>query len=303
MNELDAFLAAARDAGMDRPADEPVTDDSGTHAIVTLAASIVDPIRSKFPDAQYQEIMPRSISTNPLVERTRLDPMLDAEGNLLPSEVAPTHPRPDGLAADVAWYDGSRLQALKEFEPFPYGLSPSALSYNYYKRAEYLERLYHEEHIQTSDFVVDSRPSLALKAWGTAEGEAGRRAELRLFGLDDTGDRLTLEVRAPAANPAAPFDPASLTKLPDPAAGVRALNSYGMAARVFRIDHAEYLDHEKLFPRSLDTFASHVDDTIAFEALYQADHDFLAGLLVPTQRELALRKRVSRIRIGSPGAG
>src|SRR5699024_4110900 len=113
--------------------------------------------------------------------RLSLPPMLDSQGNILPEYLKPARPRPKEVKKDALghpeWNDGSTLQYLKQFEPFPYGLSPMALAYNYYKRAQVMED-YGQRHIQLSELVVDSRPALALKGWCEADWSRGRRFAL-----------------------------------------------------------------------------------------------------------------------------
>jgi hypothetical protein len=107
--------------------------------------------------------------------------------------------------------------------------------------------------------------------------------------MDDSGERLDLESRAPGADLEHPFLPgrelpAIFDFRPDPAAGARALESYALAARLFGDSRTELAAHLRRFPRSRDTFSSHIDEDEAFSHLYKADHDFLAGVLDPGGR-------------------
>ncbi|MGA2229605.1 MAG: hypothetical protein ABSH22_01655 [Tepidisphaeraceae bacterium] len=278
---LPAFVAAARAAGMDAPSMATEVDDEAKTASVTVEVPVAEALRSTFSgsDCEFKLVPPASHVSNTAIRRTRLDAMLDPAGNLLPDLIAPRHPRPSGLAADAPWYDGSDLQFLKQYEPFPYGLSPSALGYNYYKRAQMLARVAHEVHLQKSDFVVDSRPALALKSWAVEAGDQGRRAELRVFGIDDHGDRDDLECRVPEADPSKAPDTSVLTQRRDPAAGGRALFEYALAVRLNHDAIDEYQAHLLRFPQSRSTFVSHIDDAIMFGDLYQGDEDFLKGVL------------------------
>jgi hypothetical protein len=131
---------------------------------------------------------------------------------------------------------------------------------------------------------------LALKAWAEADGEMGRRAEARLFGDDDSGDRPTLELRAPATNGNGQADVAALDNRPDPQAGQLAIYSYAMAARLYADAKAEYVGHIQNFPSSRDVFVSHIADTNAFGPLYQGDSDFLDGVLNPSHRADAFKR-------------
>src|SRR5918993_5574477 len=92
-------------------------------------------------------------AANPKVNRAdpgwrplKMDPMLDEKGNLLP--------------------DAKReVPHLEAFQPYPYGLSPQAIGYSYFKRAQELQDN-GQRHAQISDLVVDSRPGLSLRMWG-----------------------------------------------------------------------------------------------------------------------------------------
>jgi hypothetical protein len=225
---------------------------------------------------------------NASVRRNHLDPILTADGNILPELLTVTHPRPPGMSETAQWYDGSELQYLKTYQPFPYGIPPEAIGYNEFKRCQSLQRVDHESHIQSSAFVIDSRPGMSLQAFGRQEGNDGRRAELRYFGLDDSGDFHDIQLRAPAASDQSPAQLGqSLATRPDSGAGPRALYAYALAARVFRDATAELRGHIQLYPGSQDRMASHLDDTLGFALLYQGDHDFLAGVMTPGDKTSA----------------
>src|SRR3954454_10554803 len=61
--------------------------------------------------------------------RTRLDPMLDTKGDILPEYA-------------------DELQYLKKYEPFPSGIPPFGLAYNYYRRAQILQSEGGQRHLQ-----------------------------------------------------------------------------------------------------------------------------------------------------------
>jgi hypothetical protein len=283
-SRLDALLAAAHLAGTDEPSVQ--TDETMHTASVTLDTSVAQAVRPRFtgPDITYTEL-PKPRPNEQGLRRDRLDPMLDEAGNVLPKLLVPTHSRPPGLGADELWYDGSKLQFLLPYEPFPYGIPPQAIGYNYYLRARALQTVQHQEHIQTSEFVIDSRPALGLELWAAEEAMEGRRAELRLFGMDDSGAREDIQLRAPGAGGTVPASASD--NQPDPAAGPRALYHYALASRLYGDASRELAAHIRRFPRSQDTFASHIDDCAGFERLYAADHDFLDGVLHPENRDTA----------------
>jgi hypothetical protein len=284
-SKLNDFMSAAHAAGMDQPNAAAESNDTSQTVTIKIDGAIADTLRPKFdsPDVVFRDLpMPKSSNVGN-VQRDRMNQMLDESGNILPRFLQPTHPRPADWPQGQIWYDGSQLQFLTEYQPFRYGLTPHAIAFNYYKQAQALQSLAHEETLQTSNFVVDSRPALQLKFWGVEESETARRAELRLFGIDDTVDKTKLETTLLATDP--DQVPASLpSSFADPAAGPRALEAYAMASRVFRDSAAELQDHLRRFPRNHDTFMSHYDDDLAYSAINAADHDFLDGLLNESRR-------------------
>ena len=195
--KLAAFIAAAHAAGMDEASSSIEADDASHTVTVTLDGQIADALKTTFNDPQITFVaVPKRkpVAADTAIKRTRLDAMLDESGNVLQSELIPTHPRPANLAADAEWYDGSELQFLKQYGPFPYGISPQVLAYNYYRRSQLLQRLAHEEHIQSSPYVIDSRPALGLEFWAAQDGEDGRRGSCVCSALmtRETGRRLNL---------------------------------------------------------------------------------------------------------------
>ena len=106
------------------------------------------------------------------------------------------------LAPSQPWYDGSQLQFLKQYEPFPYGISTLALAYNDYKQAQLLQTLWNQHHIQTGDTVVDARPAARHSGLGlTTNGNvaADIRAADRGTSLFPKACRSHLSWSAPTA--------------------------------------------------------------------------------------------------------
>ena len=265
------FADAAQAAGA-TPANLAFVPDEDTDAIsVTVRKSIADAMRATFdgPGITYAD-RPRAARVAGM-RRTELDPMLDAEGNLLDELV---RPRPARRAGSN---DGSELQYLKPFEPFPYGLSAHALDYNYRKRAQVLLREANQHHAQLSDLVVDSRPALSLRNWSDDEWERGRRAEAHAFGLPlpvpneraptEPEERLEMEGVAARLNPAAP--------VANPAALDEAIFSYERAAAAAAEALREYNVHLEKHRTNLMTYQSHQEELAAQAALVRGDADFL----------------------------
>jgi hypothetical protein len=208
--------------------------------------------------------------------RIELDPMLDAKGDLLPELITPRVPTPRPATKDwpqdQAWNDGSELPFLVEFQPFPYGISPRALGYNYYKRCQYLLRVNGQSHAQLSDLVIDSRPALSLKYWAEEEWERGRRNELELFGLAAPSERLDMEL------PAAEIPLKTPLSAERAGAMKEALFSLNRAATVGEVAMREYLAHLSRYSNNAGIYQSHMDGLTGMIHLVRGDHDFLRAM-------------------------
>ncbi len=214
----------------------------------------------------------------------RLPPVLDENGFILPELIKPRYPRPEGLAADQPWYDGSPLQLLAPYQPFPYGVSTFALAYNYYKRTQLLIQVWKETMLQQNDMAIDSRPGIMLKLWAQDDWDRGRRAEIESIGgsVSSMVDPLDLEI--PDAHIG--FD----AKVVDQNDYNLALYSYATAARVFADAREEFKRHIQNDPGQAFTYFSHVDDTIAMEQFMLADHDYLEAVTASgDEREKLMR--------------
>jgi hypothetical protein len=200
---------------------------------------------------------------DPGYRRLQMDTMLTAQGQILPQ------------------YE-QELKYLKPYQPFPYGLSPLALAYNYYKEAQRLQNL-GQRHIQQSPMVVDSRPALALKNWSEAEWERGRRFELQAFSKPIPTERIPMEL--PTA------DLPVSTKIADPSAIPGALFSYRIAGRLARDAQVEYWNHIDKYKTNLFTYLSHIDDMQLVDPMTTADADYLEAVQAPAgaQRDAHLR--------------
>jgi hypothetical protein len=226
--------------------------------------------------------------SDPAWRRVELDPILDAAGNILPQYLAPRSPPIGSLVrVDGQSLDGSDLQFLRPFQPFPEGVSPVAIGYNYYKRAAILQAVGNQKHLQLSESVVDSRAAVAAKTWAEEEWERGRRFELAAFGLTPPGtERLDLE------NAAANIK-FGQTPLDLPAAR-RAIASYARAVQVTNAALAEFKDHISRFPQDVAQQSAQEDHLRGMVALNQADRDFLAAGLANGDERAALAHAASK---------
>jgi hypothetical protein len=217
-------------------------------------------------------------------KKNRLDPMVDLDGRIFPELLEPRYPRPANLAVDQPWYDGSRLQYLAQYQPFPYGISVLALAYNESKRAEALLNLRHQHPIEagSTDPVIDSRPGICLEQWVADEWERGRRFELQMAG-----------------HPANPnFDPVAL-EIPDgqikltdpivnPGAREAAIYSYSLASRLSVDARDEFVRHIRGYPQFAQTYLVHLDDATCDSQLMLADSLYLQaiGTASPAREQL-----------------
>lgn len=260
------FVDAAAQAGVAASRLLFTTDQVGDTVSTTLRQSVVENIRPQFSgegitwtERQRQRVAGGGAG----FRRTELDPMLDAEGRILPELVEPRVKVAEGN-------DGSELQYLRRFEPFPYGISAHALGYNYYKRAQQLYRVNNQHHAQLSDLVIDSRPALTLRNWSEDEWERGRLAELDAFGVPEPtprDDRIPLEH---------PLRDLPLDSRPVNAAALReAIFNYDRAATLAEESMAEYELHLAEFSTNFITYRAHMDELRARIALLRGDRDYL----------------------------
>jgi hypothetical protein len=200
----------------------------------------------------------------------------------------PRVPRPPSLPANSDWQDGSELQYLRRFEPFPYGVSPFALAYNYYKRSQVLMEVNKQKHAQLSDLVIDSRPALALKNWSEEEWERGRRAELEAFALRIPSERLDMELPTAGLKLDAP--------IPRRAPLDEAIYSYRRSAELVLDAITEYERHLANDKTNLSTYESHMDGLRAQRALTLGDHHYLRAMdaLNPSDQQRAEQIQLAR---------
>ena len=273
-NRADDFRTLASKVGWIED-QSPITVDSKTQTDqVTVEPVSAKPLANEFtgPGVSYlTETRPDAQKHDPSWRRVRLNPMLDENGYILPELLDAPYPRPPNLPAAQQWYDGSTLQFLKQYEPYPYGISTLALAYNDYKRAQLLQLLWNQHHIQSGDTVIDARPALSLKDWAKDEWERGRRYELRMWGLSVPQSADPVELESPTSDDV--FDKPSA----DATDYNAALYSYALGSRLFHDARGEFLQHMERYKTNASVYFVHVDDTISGEQLMKADHDYLAA--------------------------
>jgi hypothetical protein len=200
-------------------------------------------------------------------QRVAHDSVLDANGNILAKFVTPRFPGKP--------YDGSDLQFLKQYQPFPYGVSPAAFGYNYHKRAQVLMETQDQKPIQISTSVLDSQPALALKGWSEEEWERSRRMEIKAFGLPLPPERLDQEL--PTAD--IPLD----AKPADTSLIAEMIHGYDQATRLARDSEKEYERHlsNPEFATKRAMYGSHIDQVRGMGVMCAADRDYLKAMQTP----------------------
>jgi hypothetical protein len=282
---VEAFKKAVADAGMDEGRVRLKTDAATGVTTAIMEKPGGDRVLATFKDTggvnvtavPRQSLRPEARSGR----RTEMDTMLDANGTILPENLRATREVPAGQDGN----DGSELQYLAQFQAggadrqectgFPYGLSPLALGYNYAKRAQILQRVSKQKHLQLADQVIDNQPGLALKAWSDEEWDRGRRLEQRgLAAMPGVVDTTPRELRTAAAAPD--------TKVVDRFSIDEAIFSYLRAAQAAEAALPELAKHIDLFPSKLQNYYSHNDTLKADLHLTRADARYLQAIIAPT---------------------
>lgn len=196
-------------------------------------------------------------------------PLLDEQNNLPARLARARFARPADLSEASEWNDGAELQYLRKYQPFPYGISPSAMGYNYAKRAQVAMTVGGQRPLQISDTVIDSRPGLILKQWSEEESDRGVTYEAQAFGLPHDAEPHELE------GPTAKVSPAQ--KVADGHAMDAAIYSYRLSARLCADATAEYHRHLKNreFVNQYQDYASHLSELQALGALSAGDAEYL----------------------------
>jgi hypothetical protein len=269
---VEEFRKAVRDAGLDET--RLRIDTSGDPAIATIDKLGGDRVLANFtgPDVNKTAVPRQKLRPeNHTDRRFDMDTLLDESGNLLPELIAPAASNPGG---DPRGNNGAELQYLAQFQPYPYGVSPVALGYNYYKRAQALSRFGRQKHIQLSEMVVDNQPGLTLRVWSDEEWDRGRRLEQRAFAGGAAADQQPRELRTSKVAPDA--KPADRSVLDE------AIFSYDRAARTAEAAIPEFTSHIERYPSGLQNFGSHMQTAYAVWHLTAADAAYLRAIAAAT---------------------
>ena len=209
-------------------------------------------------------------------------PLLDEHNNILSELLTEQLPRPANVPPSGEWNDGAELQYLRKYQPFPYGISPIAMGYNYAKRAQVAMTVGGQKPLQISDTVIDSRPGLTLKQWAEEEADRGVTFEAQAFGLPHDADPHALETSTAAMAPGHP--------VPDSHALDAAAYSYQVASQVCDDSYREYKRHltNPQYINPYNQYTSHLDELTALRSMSQADYRYLEAFRAGADRRQAL---------------
>jgi hypothetical protein len=189
---------------------------------------------------------------------------LDDDGNILPSLLVVTRPRPASLDPGKPWNDGAHLGYLQKYEPFPYGILPIAMAFNYDMASDAAMVSENQYPLQLSPLVTDSKPGLDLKQWSETESKYGIVLTGQAFGVDSDAD--------PAAINGIPFN----ATVADPRALAEAEYRFGMSSRLAAdaiVLYKKHLANPQYFVQA-QNYASHLMDLSAIESLSKGDERF-----------------------------
>lgn len=267
----DEFAKAVRMAGSDYYNIVPIerTEDGNKVFYLSVRKSLFDRLPATLTAQAKWEVIPfRPVDAgNTAAKAVRHDQLLNADGTLLESVVKPLAGRdPTYTAAD-----GSTLPYLKQLEPFPYGVSPFALSYNYSKRARWIMINRGSHHVQLSDRVVSSRPALSLMKWAEEEKARARRCELDSLGLAIPVREEDLDIPSQSIK----LDHALVHgPLVD-----EAIHSYQRAANLSALGIKEFEEHIELVIDDTTQYRSHMHSLRAQIPYYTADAAYLRAMI------------------------
>jgi hypothetical protein len=231
-----------------------------------------------------QDSLPRKMSASArqnVGQLTHHDVLVDERGFILQPLITPRADRPKPQPGSTFVYDGSDLQYLAQFSTpdsggFPYGVSPMALGYNYYKRAAALQNITGQKHIYVSDGVVDSRPGIVLRAWADEEMERARRRENSALGKNSPEERWEIEpltAALPLTTKFAASDEKTRKTVEE------AIFSYQRAQQVAELSAREFDEHARRdFGENPNTYMYHMDTAAGVAAMAKADGAYFRAM-------------------------
>ena len=267
-----AFQDAALRAGID-PSQYAVQQNLDPARISflirkSLAERIGEGVESLSPEVVTRP--PRSTNIqDPRFRRFAHDPLLDESGNLLAALITPV-PGPGALkgpSPDIT-LDGSPLQFIKEFSPFPQGVSTYALAYNAFKKADAIRQIRGVRAAEFPPRVLSSRGAVALRFWAQEEFNLARRFEAAAAGIPQPIDAEFPEMELRTSD-------LPLSAAMNPELVRDALHCYDRILQIIPLAQQEYVAHVARFNQDRALFRPHLDWLTALETMITADRDFL----------------------------
>lgn len=212
------------------------------------------------------------------VRPTRFESLLEADGTVREKFLLPRFARPTLSGAGVEeFYDGSALQFMKRYEPYPYGVSPQGLAFNYFKRGQLLQDKTGQKHLQISQMVVDSRPSLALKAWSEDEWDVGGRAEARFLDVKAPAERFDVLLATAKAKPVLMGEAGFEARKADLD---QAIYQYKLVIQLCLDSAAEFRRHlsNPEYQMHMDMYRSHLEDLVGRRLIVSGDLAYLEAM-------------------------
>ena len=276
-DRMNDFELAMAKANVDPARSQVLIARARKNGSVVINKLVYDVLKSQFtgPGIEYS-----AAETSPYLngKRVRLNTLVDIDGKILPKYLAPVDERfaTDPISGEKA--DGSTLQFLKQLEPFPYGVPPMAIGWNYGKRSQILRWAHNQKHIQISDMVIDNQPAVNLKWWTEAEWETGRLKELQAF---DIKLRTARDVEAGRAAIELPCASLPLTTaIKDIQALKQAIYQYDLISKLAELTIIEFDRHQKRFANSELQFVGYRDVVKCASLISLADRDYLMAMMV-----------------------
>jgi hypothetical protein len=208
-------------------------------------------------------------------------PLLTETNDIDPRLLAARYSRPANLPAKSEWNTGAEFQYLEPFQPFPLGIPPMALGYNYAKQAQVAMTVGGQKPLQLSDTVIDTYPGILMKQWSEFELDRAVGYEGRAFGIG--GDKPIPGFLAAGASPptATPGSPRDLQY---------AVYCYGLCTRLSEGALKEYERHlsNPQYVNPYMSYTSQLLDLRAQHALAAADYVYAQSFLPAADRAALL---------------
>jgi hypothetical protein len=285
VTQKDQFEQSALQAGLD-PSSYTIQQNLDPTRISFLmrnrfAQGLRDSVATLSP--QVVERPARTIDIrDPGFRRFAHDPVLDENGNVLAEWITPVN-GPTAMTGDSpdTTLDGSRLQFIKQFEPFPQGVSTYAFAYNAFKKADALRRVRGLRAAEFPPRVLSSRAAIALKFWAEEEFNLGRRFEAAAAGNAQALDREFPEMEMVTAEVGV-FQTFNARLAAD------ALHNYDRVLQLIAASRREYEAHIARFSQDRQLYRVHLEWLAALEVMIRADQLFLRASQSPPDEHKAL---------------